>query len=456
MQLLKQNPRGLRLKGCLPTRARVASQGFTLVELLVAMSIILILAIITIRLVGSTLDNDRLKGGSRELQSYLSGARDRAIYAGQPRGVRFIPDTTDPYSIRSFVYVGAPTNFTDGQQIWVTPSQTTLGPSAATISVIYGLLNRGLLPGGSQIVLGTTGTTTASLATGGLFYSLAPTLVSTAAPWISGQTVALGQTVQPTTPNGHTYVCTFAPAGATAGTTQPTWPTTQGGQVADNTVTWTEFSLALTKPYPAGAGGLTQVPYTLQLAPAQLPSEQPRSLPQNVYIDLRTSILPATWQFPPSPTSTYDLMFSPAGTVTGPVAASGRIHFVLSDITSTTGEAIINNLSNRLQLNAPWLANTGYVLGNVIVPTPSSYIAFRCTVAGTTGGTAPVWPTEANQSVTDGGVTWQSFVKRADLIVSVATSTGRVTTHHVDVADPLPTAIGYDSFRYAEVGEVTQ
>jgi hypothetical protein len=62
--------------------------------------------------------------------------------------------------------------------------------------------------------------------------------------------------------------------------------------------------------------------------------------------------------------------------------------------------------------------------------------------------------------VTDNQVTWQSFVKKANLIVSLATATGRVTTHPVDVSpnDILTsgTVSGYDSFKFAEIGEVTQ
>jgi hypothetical protein len=66
--------------------------------------------------------------------------------------------------------------------------------------------------------------------------------------------------------------------------------------------------------------------------------------------------------------------------------------------------------------------------------------------------------------VNDNQVIWQSFVKKANLIVSLATATGRVTTHPVDLTTPLsvpaantdPSDPGYDSFRFAEVGTVTQ
>jgi prepilin-type N-terminal cleavage/methylation domain-containing protein len=382
-------------------RARVA--GFTLIELLIAMGIMLILALITIRLVNTTLDSDRLKSGSRELQSYLAGARDRAIYAGQPRGVRFIPDAADPYTIRSFVYIGTSNNYTDNQliDIQTMPSValpgTIVPESAQTLTNWQQLWARGALTNGAQIQL-----TQGSVNLG--FLTIAAT--------------------------------TFA-----------------GGQP-------TQFAVTSTASLTLPAIGLK---YTLQLAPAILPSEQPRSLPRNIVIDLRTSILPKEW---PAPTasSTYDVLFSPAGTVTGPVASDGRIHFVLTDIADTTGDVQISSLTTpsllRFQLNAPWQPSTAYMAGNVIVPTPSSFIGLRCTTAGTSGATAPSggWPTQANQTVTDGTVTWQSFVKKANLIVSLATTTGRVTTHPVDVSTPLTsgTVAGYDSFRLAEMGEVTQ
>ncbi len=230
--------------------------------------------------------------------------------------------------------------------------------------------------------------------------------------------------------------------------------------VTDGTVVWTDATYsptwALTKPY---AGSSANVAYTIQLSPAILTGEQPRSLPDRIAIDLRSSVLPTSWPSP-SASSNLDVLFSPQGVVTGQVASSGRIHFVLSDIADTTAQTVIGGLSNRFQLNAPWQPGTIYQVGNVIVPTPSSYLAFRCTTAGTSSALAsqPNWSVQPNVTVNDNTVVWQSFVKKANLIVSLATATGRVTTSPVDVADTLPlgTVSAYDSFRYAEIGEVTQ
>jgi prepilin-type N-terminal cleavage/methylation domain-containing protein len=452
MQIRRTSHR--RTRQSYPLRGR---SGFTLIELLVAVSIILVLAVITIRLVNTSLDSDRLKTGSREVQSYLAGARDRAIYASNPRGVRFIPDPNDPYSIRSFVYIGAPTNFTDGQQLTLTAGTTTISPSGPTATIFGTLASRGLLLPGAQITLGGS-------AISGAYYSMAPNPVSTAPFWVASTIYPSGSLVQPATANGHSYVSTTA---GTSGGGPPSWPTGTGATVTDNTVVWTEFSWTLTKNY----SGISPQPYTVQLAPVPLPSEQPRTLPRNIVIDLRTSVLPQNWPGPPTAASTFDVLFSPSGTVIGPLAAAGRLHLVLADVADTAGSALTSALAtpayNRYQLNAPWLPGTQYAPGNIVVPTPSSFIAYRCTTGGTSAASAPTQfatPTP-NQTFTDGGVTWQSFVKKSNLIMSLATATGRVTTHPVDVSTPAPpfqygtpavTITGYDSFRFAETGEVTQ
>ena len=54
--------------------------------------------------------------------------------------------------------------------------------------------------------------------------------------WTSGGTFSLGQIVKPTASYNYTYECTVA---GTAGSTEPTWPTTVGNTVTDGGVTWT-------------------------------------------------------------------------------------------------------------------------------------------------------------------------------------------------------------------------
>ena len=63
------------------TELRQPRSAFTLIELLVVIGILLALAATTLVVWNSTADNDRVRSAARQLQSALLGARDRAIFA---------------------------------------------------------------------------------------------------------------------------------------------------------------------------------------------------------------------------------------------------------------------------------------------------------------------------------------------------------------------------------------
>jgi prepilin-type N-terminal cleavage/methylation domain-containing protein len=70
-------------------------RGFSLVELLVVISIVLVLATAAAWGLSGTRGADRAAAGARVLQSQLLGARDRASQAREPRGIRLLRDPTN-------------------------------------------------------------------------------------------------------------------------------------------------------------------------------------------------------------------------------------------------------------------------------------------------------------------------------------------------------------------------
>ena len=69
-------------------------------------------------------------------------------------------------------------------------------------------------------------------------------------------------------------------------------------------------------------------------------------------------------------------------------------------------------LADRFSVALPaveWQANRAFSVGQYVRPTDnygSTGVFYRCTVAGTTGGSEPTWPTGIGQTVTDGSITW--------------------------------------------------
>ncbi|MDA0835820.1 MAG: prepilin-type N-terminal cleavage/methylation domain-containing protein, partial [Planctomycetota bacterium] len=218
-------------------------RGFTLVELLVSISILLILSVITLATINMTQTYDRIRTGTRQVQSYYEGAKTRAGYAKDIRGVRFLLDTTDNTTASSMVFIGPPERFSQGQIVILReddPSITTIidlnrngtidDPVTDTVFINYppiwnSLASRNRLSDGARIK-------------------------------IRDSYFTIAQWKDPT------------------GSLPNQW--------------------YLTRPYRDQLG--VALEYELELNPAVLPNQEPRPLGTGIVIDLDNSRVPGTWR----------------------------------------------------------------------------------------------------------------------------------------------------------------
>ncbi len=274
-------------------RRQAASRtGFTLVELLVVIGVLIILTVMTMSLVNATQNEDRVRAGAATIQSFMEGARDRAIHAKQPRGIRFLTDSNAPNLATSMIYIGAPEVYGKGLQATVTmapdfdPATETVPRHAVRpqnpqdLSIWWGFHNRGLISNGTPIQIE------------GQFYTIR--------------------------------------------------------RVKYSTMTRQFDFFQLTKPFVSGpSSGLK---YSLFLNPTVLPNQEPRQLPRAVVIDLNSSYnnghLPRAWGQPGSYNS-LDVLFSPNGTVTGLVASAGVIHLVVADVVDVDNNLAVGNTAKE-------------------------------------------------------------------------------------------------------------
>ena len=271
---------------------QLTRRAFTLIELLVAIVILLVLVGITVSVVNVSLDGERLRDGSRELQSYLMGARDRALHRKMARGVRFELDpNSDPGRpvVRSVVYIGASADWRQGSvTVRRNPNNNGLPELLrGEFTEWYALKLRGSLVNGARIKLGNRWYTVSTVLLTGVnneWLVISPPLVD---PQPQDE-------LDPAFPN-HPIVTR-----------------------------------------------INEGDYRLELRPRVLPNSQVKQLPSGIVIDLVYSRLPSNnWL---AASDKYrDVMFSPRGTVTGSAAVAGVIHFLLNEQADVT-----RNL-------APWL-----------------------------------------------------------------------------------------------------
>ena len=270
--------------------------AFTLVEMLVVITIMLVMMGVTVAVINVSVEGERIRSGSRQVQSYLAGARDRATFAGRPCGVRFFLDTLDKTIVRSMVYIQVPEDWQRGSfTVGVTPigNGNQIDPSSSRL--VEELQNNA--------------TTTEWLS---IDYLLNTNLIRK--PRIMIQ--------------GHWYTVV------------------NKGNLTGGQNTPVRRFLIIRPPFRGSVGTrVAEGEYRLQLQPAFMPGQQPVLLPAGVAIDLdqcrRThgsnfaETLPPSWYTNSAYLPALDVLFSPNGTVVGPEASKGVIHLLVNDVTDS-------------------------------------------------------------------------------------------------------------------------
>lgn len=290
---------------------RKSRRGFTLVELLISISIFVILATLALSAFRET-DQDRAAAGAQQLRSMFEGARSRAIHDGQLRGIRLVLESASPNdprskTVTSLVYIGAPRLYEGTLAVGDISSDTANPPNwtltdSTSSHVWLNLVKRGLL------IEQDDDTATAGIVEWSPIAGVRIEVPADSGRWfrlkrrgsyISGNTVTLGIAghYEPSAYNGSNYDVT-----------------------------------------PPASG---EISYRLELAPPILPGAAPKPLANGIAIDLVACKLPNAWRDDSMTTgdltddlfsTSMDILFSPRGDVVGNAAAAGVLNFVIADV----------------------------------------------------------------------------------------------------------------------------
>ncbi len=405
------------IRRAVPRRASRHSSGFTLIELMVVVALLVLIASMTVAAINLNVNNDKIRAGSRQVQSYLAGARDRAIYSKSPRGVRFLLDPTviPSRTVSSMVFIAPTDPWTrgtiqlerlDADNDGDADNYVSMPPNNPPAVIVRGfdndpntayrtewvdLYNRGLLKDGARIRIP---------ANDGNWYTVTNT-VQLASASATGSGGPIPPRLRLTTD--------YARPG-----------NTDGNSVA---------------AFNQGTGPQT---YLLELPPSVLPNQDPVLMPKGAVIHLdrcssnveqvnaatpasgRGNRLPDYWKRPSTASpvdpsgfdykSTLDVMFSPRGVVIGTAAQRGIIHFYIADQKDADRDRMY------------WSSPPSY-------PTASAPEFGK-------------WTTNASDP---------TYERSDKVILSLFTRTGAISTHHVH---PNTDVTQSDRFKYAETGEV--
>ena len=301
-----------------------ARQGFTLVELLVVAAIVAVVTSFAVVVVNAALDSDKLSGSARQVQSYLEGARDRAIHDEAVRGVRFIYNEDNPAVVRKMVYVGAPEQTRGTLNFSPVNDIDNDGTTDSDLNGDGAIDSLDELP----VVALVSGKSWNNLFLRRLLAADLPdpfTPGATSLQVLPGIRLKIGRDDAAGSPdeNDQFYYVDPLPSQrllALAGDDADEDASTLG----------TVDRLVLTRPHiETSIAPADDLAFVLEVAPAPLPGAQPVNLAEGISIDLFESKLPPTFTMNGQYVRNMDILFSPRGTVFGASAAGGIVHLLV-------------------------------------------------------------------------------------------------------------------------------
>lgn len=282
------------------------ASAFTLIEILVVVTILLVLTALVVTVFNINAGADKLRSSARTAQSAILGARDRALHAGERRGMRLIRDPQDPTLVVGFAYL---------QPL---PIQSFGQPGTASVAVARTDLDNNHFGNDASaddphilLISGSEGQFLSDLDVQGLLPATGTRFripAGSAGQWYTPLSISAGPPYFVTMQAGNAVV-----------------------QLTSNVIK-VDRAMPSTQSIDASTGSAE-----LDLGNELLPNHTPISLPSGVVIDLDYSSpnIVANWPSAPQRTN-IDLMFSPRGMLIGPLAALGPIHFLLNDIQDAT------------------------------------------------------------------------------------------------------------------------
>ena len=394
--------------------------AFTLVEMLIVITIVVIIMSMTLGAFSFIRSSDRVSGAAGQVQSFFAGARDRAIYNDEMRGVRLFVEPAPPGSppgasafsrtITSMAYIGpggtwsAPTD-SGGIDLMRIDGNILNDPSKP--ASLSGVNADGDFEDPQDLLIKVRGKNNPG------WWNLKRR------GWlVNGLRMRI-----PAGPAGNWYTINTA--------------------LIDTTVAPTDDQfLILDIPYADGGNAGQEIAwrdltYEIEL-PARILPQEPMLMPDGVVIDLDGSSVPNVWRPASTGNSLYsgymDVWFSPRGNVVGDAAAKGVLHFYVCDS------------EDSIYLKEQFVSSFGLAAFDSAIGSGAAFI-----------------PMDEIDPTT---VSWlagtEKYIVKDRRIVTLLGQTGAISVHKVNAyigasvgaaADDDSNGFADDPYRFAETGE---